>query len=278
MRIRRILCIVAGLFCSFLALMVFIDGIVDGEAWEFLGRLAIIVFCAEVAVIFFRGLPRWSNWKTIFPIQFAFFLGVAIFYVMPPVYNHVVHQMMPVDMGSPAHMFAEIEFEGLAHEQLSTFSELALMAAGLSLVLMFLTKYFTREKPPHAVRPWSLAAIWGFGLVIGGLVGSTVFCAVFDLNVPPPVMKYVGVGGALLSLMGGVICILKRGTTRGIGFAVAGFAVFAAALGLAVSTVLLLENRDISRVIVLFFPIAFAAIAIVVLYMPYLLLRRDNEG
>ena len=46
--IRRILCIVAGLFCSFLALMAFIDGIVEGEAWEFLGRLAIIVFCAAL--------------------------------------------------------------------------------------------------------------------------------------------------------------------------------------------------------------------------------------
>lgn len=132
------------------------------------------------------------------------------------------------------------------------------------------------DKRTKGVRPWSKTAIWGF-ILVAGFWAAALGCAIFFKLDSPPLVKYVGVAGAILSLVGGVICIAKRGATRGIGFAIAGLALFAAALGLAISIVLL-WNRDISRIIVLFFPIAFAAIAAVILYVPYLLFRREDEG
>lgn len=280
MMMRRILYVLAGLFCAFLGVMVIIDGIIDArdKPWEWPFRLAVMLFLVEVALFFFRGLPPWSrNWKTVFSLQLAFFLAVFFFYCAPPVQSWAVGRW--VERGSTLSII-----QPMVVEEFSSTSAQVGILAGISFILMSVTKWWNRKRlekglnsdnPPREVCEWSLTAIWGFVLVTGLWAVALGFAVFFKLNSPPAV-KYVGVAGAILSLIGGIICITKRGAIRGIGFAIAGLALFAAALGLAISMVLLLE-RDISLVIAVFFPIAFAAIAAVILYVPYLLLRRGKN-
>jgi len=248
--------------------------------WEWPFRLAVVLFWVEVALFFFRGLPPWSrDWKIIFSLQLVFLLAVVFFYCIPPVQSWAVERW--AERG-----FTLSIVQPMVVEKFSSTSAQVGILAGISFILMSVTKWWNRKRTekrvisdnlPREVCQWSLAAIWGFILVAGFWAGALGFAIFFKLD-SPPVVKFIGAAGAILSLVGGIICIAKRGAIRGIRLAIAGLALFAAALGLAISMVLLFENRDISRIIVIFFPIAFAAIATVILYIPYLLLRRDKEG
>jgi hypothetical protein len=134
---------------------------------------------------------------------------------------------------------------------------------------------------PREPRPKSTVGFDGFMLVmaagvlniVAGLSGLGTF----------RVLVYAQDLGAILSLIGAVICIAKRGKVRGIGFATAGLAIYAGALGMTCGVMLGWQAREAPLLalatIMIVMPLAFAGfVTAVVLFLYRVFKKTDGKS
>jgi hypothetical protein len=127
-------------------------------------------------------------------------------------------------------------------------------------------------------RRFSRFAIGGFVVVLGSLVVGLLY-GFLTLPHPPEtifnVLDHVMEVGGLLSLIGTVVCIAKRGQVRGIVLATTGFVICVVMQGLPLLSVLVFYG-ELSRVMSLICVAFSAAVLTTTILVIYRLCRRPT--
>ena len=136
-----------------------------------------------------------------------------------------------------------------------------------------------------AIVGFIMSAVFGFWFLWGSAVfhpasisGNTQLYSSIYLAISF-IIGCVGILGQLLCLIGGIICITKRGAVRGIGWASLGFSTLGMIVGASLAISVITAKRidwSVGMAVMAFIVLVGGFVAAGLLFVPYLLLAKEE--